>query len=62
MSDDFEARLRRVERQGEKRGQHVRLPQPLNIIDFVTNPAFLGAGLYPAQALILKLLTLSSTC
>lgn len=32
--------------------------QPLHIIDFVTNPAFLGKPLFPRQATVLKLLAL----
>ena len=34
-----------------------RVPSPLNIIDFATNPAFLGIDLYPVQATILKIAT-----
>ena len=37
-----------------------RPPVPENIIDFATNPLFLGLRLYPVQALLLKLITLSA--
>src|SRR4051794_32289937 len=33
--------------------------QPLNIIDFATNSNFLGLNLYPRQATVLKVMTLS---
>ena len=53
---NLESRLGRAERQVPQPRRAPVVPMPLNIVDFATNPKFLGIDLFPVQATILKVI------
>lgn len=55
---DINRRLSALERKRDVAAGLPRLDTPANVIDFATNPRFLGLNLFPRQATLLKILTL----
>lgn len=55
---DINRRLAALERKRDVAAGLPKLDTPTNVIDFATNPRFLGLNLFPRQATLLKILTL----